>query len=463
MFASRMITQRFAGFFAICLLLVVLMGVTCPGGVAGPGGQGDSGVTGKYVGAARCSQCHGNIHTNWSQTLHAKALESLEAIGQGTNVECLSCHTVGFGEEGGFVSRAVTNALAGVQCESCHGPGGEHANNVADENLRPKIDISAAVCGKCHTGENQPQFDQWNGTNHALVEQGLATAFSAGTGTNLNNCGTCHSGDFRYLSVYLGKTVANNYLQGKTREQMNAVTCVICHKPHERTGFAAAPADGRDYQLRFREVAVPVASNTIEDTTNKERYGLCGQCHHERGRTWKDTSRPVHHSLQVNMYTGECAVPQNPDGTVTPLVPSQVGPHFLAVQQCSSCHMARTQTAQGSRSHHGFKAQFSGCLVSGCHATANQETMVTRATLLRGEVQTGLDTIKAKLDAMHPAKGWEYTSNGGPNSAGQNALSDAVKKARFIYYYVLFDGSYGMHNANYTRSLIAEAKSQLGI
>lgn len=457
---SRMVANRAAGLLLACLILVVLMGIVCPGSMPPPG---DSEVAGKYVGATRCSQCHSNIHSQWSQTLHAKALDSLEAIGQGSNAACLGCHTVGFGEEGGFVSRAVTNALAGVQCESCHGPGRDHVDNVANESLRPKIDISATACGKCHTGTDQPQFDQWVGSRHALVVESQAASYSTGTSSDLNNCGGCHSGDFRYLSVYLGKTVPNDYLKGKSREEMNAVTCAICHNPHQRTGMAAAPADGRDYQLRFPEVAFPVASNTIEDTTNEGRYGLCGQCHHERGRTWKDSSRPVHHSLQVNMYTGECAVPPNPDGSITPMVPSQVGPHFLAVQQCSSCHMARTQTAQGSRSHHSFQVQYTGCLVSGCHSTATQEAVVSRATNLRREVQSGLDVIKAKLDADYPANGWEYTSNGGPNSAGQGALPDAVKKARHIYYYVLFDGSYGMHNANYARSLIAEAKSQLGL
>lgn len=100
--------------------------------------KGDSGLTGKFVGAAVCVTCHSRTHNNWSETLHARALDSLEAIGQGTNAACLGCHTVGFGQSGGFVDRATTDALAGVGCESCHGAARDHVENVADGSLRPE-------------------------------------------------------------------------------------------------------------------------------------------------------------------------------------------------------------------------------------------------------------------------------------------------------------------------------------
>src|SRR5262245_38870439 len=46
---------------------------------------GNSGLTGQFVGSERCMLCHNNIHADWKQTLHGKALESLEAVGQASN------------------------------------------------------------------------------------------------------------------------------------------------------------------------------------------------------------------------------------------------------------------------------------------------------------------------------------------------------------------------------------------
>jgi hypothetical protein len=132
---------------------------------------GNSGLSGKFVGSERCSLCHNHTHFHWSETLHSRALESLEAIGQDKNAQCLRCHTVGFGQRGGFVDRGTTNDLAGVGCESCHGAARDHVENVNDASLRPKIDISAEVCGQCHTGAHQPNFDDWSESKHAMVTE----------------------------------------------------------------------------------------------------------------------------------------------------------------------------------------------------------------------------------------------------------------------------------------------------
>ena len=170
---------------------------------------GNSGLTGKYVGSARCSLCHVNTHTSWSGTLHATALESLEAIGQGTNAACVGCHTVGFGESGGFVDRATTNALAGVGCESCHGAGGDHVANIEDESLRPPKNIAASVCGVCHTDDHHPTFDDWSLSKHATIQPTLVEEFA--DGTNANSCGLCHSGDV-FVAKLNGEVVMKDEL-----------------------------------------------------------------------------------------------------------------------------------------------------------------------------------------------------------------------------------------------------------
>jgi mono/diheme cytochrome c family protein len=78
-----------------------------------------------YTGSKRCASCHFNQFMTWKKTKHAKAFEDLTAKYQ-TDQNCLKCHTTGLGEESGYKDAATTPTLAGVTCESCHGPGSKH-------------------------------------------------------------------------------------------------------------------------------------------------------------------------------------------------------------------------------------------------------------------------------------------------------------------------------------------------
>lgn len=413
---------------------------------------GNSGLTGKFVGSARCAECHNNIHSDWSQTLHGNALATLEAIGQGSNPDCVICHTVGYGQEGGWVDRATTNDLANVGCEACHGAARDHTSNVSDENLRPPKDISAEICGQCHTGERHPNYDEWLQSGHALVTETPAEEFEAGTA--LNTCGRCHSGDFFYKAVLQSETVADDALMGVAREDQHAVECAICHNPHSRTGNAVNTDAGRDYQLRFPEVASPTPTNTIDATTDPARFNLCGQCHHDRGRTWETTSRQTHPSNQSNVYVGEMPLP---DDNSTPLVLSRVSVHSFASQQCATCHMYRQdfQSAEAPAiAGHTFQVNNTACANVGCHPST-AAAIAAQATL-QAEIQTRLDGILARLG--DPAT-WEYSANGGPSN--QSTVSDGRKQIRFLYYYALSDGSLGVHNPAYVRDMMDKAEELL--
>ena len=94
-----------------------------------------------YVGAKKCRACHLKQFQTWEQTRMAKSFELLKAGAHADakkkmkvdpqkdythDEKCLPCHTTGYGKPGGFVSLEKTPELVGVQCESCHGPGGEY-------------------------------------------------------------------------------------------------------------------------------------------------------------------------------------------------------------------------------------------------------------------------------------------------------------------------------------------------
>ncbi len=79
----------------------------------------------QYIGGKRCASCHFEQYASWKKTEHAKAFDVLTAKYQ-KDPKCLKCHTTGLGQPTGYVNQAQTAALAGVTCESCHGPGSEH-------------------------------------------------------------------------------------------------------------------------------------------------------------------------------------------------------------------------------------------------------------------------------------------------------------------------------------------------
>lgn len=160
-----------------------------------------------------CRQCHQEQHDFWESTKHASAYLVLYAKNQHFNSECIGCHTLGFGSEGGFMSatkpvRLVTEASAGtkpfvetlmekvfqgdpggdldsrqqperyaklkkryhevvkgnqelwkasflgVQCEHCHGTRVGHPG--AAKTLKK---VSITSCKNCHRPPNAPEFD----------------------------------------------------------------------------------------------------------------------------------------------------------------------------------------------------------------------------------------------------------------------------------------------------------------
>jgi hypothetical protein len=61
---------------------------------------------------------------------------------------------------------------------------------------------------------------------------------------------------------------------------------------------------------------------------------------------------------------------------------------------------------------------------------------------------------------------WEYTNSGdlspggpGPSSSQQALIPVNIQKARFNLYIVLYDGSYGVHNAGFAVTLLEAAQT----
>ena len=113
-----------------------------------------------FAASGRCAQCHTAEMAKWSFTKHSRAWESLlthSVEGSTNNPDCISCHTTGFGQVGGFGEPTPSNIrkFKAVQCEACHGPLNGHPN---DQSVQP-TSITAETCTGCHDEANSPDFD----------------------------------------------------------------------------------------------------------------------------------------------------------------------------------------------------------------------------------------------------------------------------------------------------------------
>lgn len=112
--------------------------------LAGPAFAGDD-----HIGAERCGACHQAQYEAWRKTPHADALARLTEKQQ-QDPQCRSCHTMD--------PWSQDAALAGVQCESCHGPGRAYAPDyvMRDKNLSSLMGlkpVDASTCQPCHRAD----------------------------------------------------------------------------------------------------------------------------------------------------------------------------------------------------------------------------------------------------------------------------------------------------------------------
>lgn len=124
----------------------------------------------KFVGAEKCRLCHSVEYRKWQKTKHASAYGDMEIHYEEEKTEnqkdkiektaCESCHTTGYGYKYGFSDKQSTNSLIGVQCEVCHGPGGDHCKNPKQVCMTfGDNPIPESLCKSCHKGEISKGFE----------------------------------------------------------------------------------------------------------------------------------------------------------------------------------------------------------------------------------------------------------------------------------------------------------------
>ena len=118
-----------------------------------------------YVGSHACGVCHKIVYDHWSKTKHGVAYSTLTKKRYQYDPECIKCHTTGYGYISGFLSYEKSQNLINVGCESCHGAGSSHVNDVNE----PYGFIDMSYCEICHNSDHSPKFqskEYWGKIEH---------------------------------------------------------------------------------------------------------------------------------------------------------------------------------------------------------------------------------------------------------------------------------------------------------
>ena len=192
----RVLGQRIAlgGAAALALVPLLWSGAEPADAVSSAGPSAEpAAAANKYIGSKKCKNCHdadasGNQWDAWNHAGHANAFKALlsdeaKKIAKEQGIKdasksdkCLKCHVTAFGEDKKLFKKSF-NPEFGVGCETCHGPGNDHARarfkaaneedddeGFGDEEEEATytqipdgeilMNTSREVCLKCHNDES---------------------------------------------------------------------------------------------------------------------------------------------------------------------------------------------------------------------------------------------------------------------------------------------------------------------
>ncbi len=120
-----------------------------------------------YVGAQACAECHDDAYQIWLGTPHARSwvflatpmarmvAEQFEGgpVSEPTrSARCLDCHATAARVDPAYISTDF-HFEEGVQCEACHGPGADHAQDPQVPTLGSELaarSVDGTTCSICH-------------------------------------------------------------------------------------------------------------------------------------------------------------------------------------------------------------------------------------------------------------------------------------------------------------------------
>jgi len=429
--------------------------------------------------AQTCQSCHSTEASLWAGSKHANTQADVATelsanwIGQtpdsvitGTQAEdCISCHaptadtvnsgmtetqTMGYfftttnGKYTSTTQPANTSSWTNVDCQTCH-QSDMSTFGVFNSVTKTYDAVKTAndLCGNCHGTVRHPDtdhriYDAWLTSKHGHKGQDdvageLAGSHSGETPDQViagEDCIACHAP----TSVTLNSGMTESQALGKFFSTSNGtfssstspadtvdypnVSCIACHNPHDPDAISYFNSSTKSYQVM----------------TNSD--SLCGQCH--GNLRFPDTD---HLSYNINSGTG---------GKNVSNVTSMNG------IKCIDCHMYNTGIdGSNSAMYKGhtwsvFVKEPDGSVDASCtkcHSTMSADSSLALVTKWKNDFQS--------LDSVAEAKVTDAASH-----LKTSLDSSYYAEAQFNMTYAESDESGGIHNHQYSASLLNDAISK---
>lgn len=294
--------------FGFGITVVMLAGIIWMFSAVAWGGKTPEGAV--LVGDETCLSCHDDIGENYAKTLH------------------------------GALSEFSSGGKSVILCESCHGPGSAHAEEMDPELIvNPAKDDQFEESSTCLTCHNTEQFDNWTFAHHNGGDVSCSSCHKVHTEAKewtqeevLDLCYQCHA-----------EVRAETMMPSHHPVREGKMSCLDCHNPHG--GQTAFSMEFTNREMCFSCHPEKEGPFIFEHAPANEDCMLCHNPHGSVADNLLISNEPtlclnchsMHFHATIEGWDGDFTDPLEPsrNGTSTP-----EGWKIGMLTKCTQCHTA---------------------------------------------------------------------------------------------------------------------------
>lgn len=386
------------------------------------------------------------------------------AMNRSWEQNCAGCHVTGYTPQqninGEWVAQEGVNlAEYNVGCEACHGPGSAHKDATTDEQRMDNIwrTNEANVCSQCHVRGNSLDG---NHTFPVGMYPGDEITEHFQLDTLVWNDGVTSKSNYQEYVDWLD----SGHNQIPSPGVKRVAPCVNCHTPEGAKALFAneplteAPADAV-WQITC-QACHDSHGSTYEHDLHASKEELCITCHNAANA---EPPNLAHHPM-YEMMTGQGGI-----GIIGDL-------RMGGAVTCTDCHMPKVakSAVEWDVASHTFRTiepsysiinDMPNSCTTDCHNNVGSGSYLTHESadmVVRSwhtEISKMLDQVSQELLVLD--KELENATLDGRNDTHFQQASDLYMVANFNYKLVAHEGSRGVHNFEYARSLLFDSSQKV--